>query len=86
MLMNWESMNVAKAPDIVILEQSDSKMVMKALPGYHPMFSQGPVMGVSEAEIALWFDRIGQKIAAYMGAKYAQKEAENGFVIITLSK
>ena len=69
-----------------ILEQSDSKIVIKWKINYKNMFEDGPVSNVTYDEFNQWFEIVNMKIVEYFDASYEQKVVEDDWLILTISK
>ena len=69
-----------------ILEQSDSKIVLKWKINYKYMFDDGPVNNVTYDEFNQWFEIVNMIIAEYFDATYEQKITGDDWLVITITK
>jgi len=85
-LYNFESFRREQDPPMEILEQSDSKIVIKWKINYKNMFEDGPVSNVTYDEFNQWFEIVNMKIVEYFDASYEQKVVEDDWLILTIAK
>lgn len=80
MLFNNESLVRNQDPALVILEQSDRKIVLKGKPGFRDLFSDGPYMGMTYAEFVRCYEIGVGRIAAHLGASYELQPMDDGWL------
>lgn len=85
-LSNFESFRREQDPPMEILEQSDSKIVIKWKINYKNRFNDGPVYNVTYDEFNQWFEIVYKKIVEYFDAVYEQKVTEDDWLMITITK
>ena len=85
-LFNFESFRREQDPPMEILEQSDSKIVIKWKINYKNMFDDGPVNNVTYDEFDQWIEIVYKKIAEYFDAGYEQEVTEDDWLMITITK
>ena len=62
-IWNMSSFLTEENPKIEILSQSDSEVKLKVFKNWKAMFSNGPIFGVTEAEMSSFWNIASQKIA-----------------------
>ena len=76
---------VAMAGNVVILSQSENKIVFRISQVYPALETQGPFWNVSYAEMMKWLEIVYIQISDYLGLSYAMKITDEG-VEITIGK
>jgi len=85
-LFNFESFRLTSDPAIEILQQSENQIVFKVKINYKSLFEKGDYYEVSYEEFDNWLLNVYQIIGEHMGAIYEQKEIEDDWMEITITK
>ncbi|MBU8893572.1 MAG: hypothetical protein KOO66_12405 [Bacteroidales bacterium] len=85
-LFNFESFRLASEPAIEILQQSENQIIFKVKNTSKSLFEKGDYYEVSYEEFNNWLLKVYQIIAEHMGAIYEQKEIEDDWIEITITK
>lgn len=76
---------VAIAGNVVILSQSENRIVFRISQVYTALETQGPFWNVSYAEMMKWLEVVYIQISDYLGLSYGMKITDEG-VEITIGK
>ena len=77
--------SMAQYGSVEIIEQSDNKLTYKVTGFYSELKEAGSIFNVTYDEYLKFMEIVFSRQADYMGAKYSQKDSEEG-LIVTVSK